>query len=177
MDALIDIFAVLGMFFLRLGVPLLLVIGVGYLLRRLDARWEAEAREHANAALPAKAAQRPGTGLPAQSPIQPGQRPLPAGWPQPQRLPAFASGAPASVIDTFGQPCWALNGCSETGRQQCPAYQQPGSPCWLARFQAEGKLPEACPQCPIYAATSGAATSGAATLSSGKHQGAEQWLQ
>lgn len=34
---------VVGMFLLRLGVPLGITLAVGYWLRRLDARWEAEA--------------------------------------------------------------------------------------------------------------------------------------
>ena len=38
-----DILAVLGMFVLRLGVPLAITLAIGYWLRRLDARWEAEA--------------------------------------------------------------------------------------------------------------------------------------
>ena len=36
--------AVFGMFLLRLGVPLLLTFAVGYALRRLDAKWQAEAQ-------------------------------------------------------------------------------------------------------------------------------------
>lgn len=40
---LYEILAILGMFILRLGVPLILVLGVGYVLRRLDRNWEAEA--------------------------------------------------------------------------------------------------------------------------------------
>jgi hypothetical protein len=39
-----EILLVVGMFILRLGVPLALTLAVGYGLRRLDARWEAEAR-------------------------------------------------------------------------------------------------------------------------------------
>lgn len=35
--------AILGMFILRLGIPLAITLGIGYALRRLDARWEAEA--------------------------------------------------------------------------------------------------------------------------------------
>jgi hypothetical protein len=34
---------ILGMFLLRLGVPLLITLAVGYFLRRLDAKWQAEA--------------------------------------------------------------------------------------------------------------------------------------
>ena len=35
---------ILGMFLLRLAVPLAITLLVGYLLHRLDARWQAEAQ-------------------------------------------------------------------------------------------------------------------------------------
>ena len=38
-----EILAVVGIFLLRLGVPLAITLAVGYWLRRLDAKWEAEA--------------------------------------------------------------------------------------------------------------------------------------
>lgn len=44
MDELTEILIVIGMFALRLGVPVGLTVAIGYLLRRLDSRWEAEAR-------------------------------------------------------------------------------------------------------------------------------------
>ena len=40
----IDLLGVIGMFLLRVGVPLAITVGVVYLLKRLDRRWEAEAR-------------------------------------------------------------------------------------------------------------------------------------
>ena len=43
MDGTVDILVIIGMFVLRLGVPLVFTVGVGYLFRRLDARWEAAA--------------------------------------------------------------------------------------------------------------------------------------
>lgn len=39
-----EILAVVGLFVLRLGVPLAITLVVGYGLRRLDAKWEAEAQ-------------------------------------------------------------------------------------------------------------------------------------
>lgn len=39
-----EIVGVVGMFLLRLGVPLAITVAVGYWLRRLDARWQAEAQ-------------------------------------------------------------------------------------------------------------------------------------
>lgn len=44
MEEFITVAGILGLFVLRLGVPILIVFGVGYWLRRLDARWEAEAQ-------------------------------------------------------------------------------------------------------------------------------------
>lgn len=44
MDWLFGVPVIVGMFVLRLGVPLLITLGVGYLWRRLDAKWQAEAQ-------------------------------------------------------------------------------------------------------------------------------------
>ncbi len=43
MDGLTDAAVIAGMFILRLGVPLAITVGIGYLLLRLDAKWQAEA--------------------------------------------------------------------------------------------------------------------------------------
>lgn len=43
MDWWLQVAIILGMFILRLGVPLLITLAIGYWLRRLDARWQAEA--------------------------------------------------------------------------------------------------------------------------------------
>lgn len=43
MDWLFEAAVIGGMFILRLGVPLAITLAAGYLLRRLDARWQAEA--------------------------------------------------------------------------------------------------------------------------------------
>lgn len=43
MEAWLQVTAVIGMFVLRLGVPLAITGLVGYWLHRLDARWQAEA--------------------------------------------------------------------------------------------------------------------------------------
>ena len=44
MDRLLEVAVITGMFVLRLGVPLAITLTVGYLFRRLDAKWQAEAR-------------------------------------------------------------------------------------------------------------------------------------
>ena len=43
MDGWLQVAGVIGMFILRLGVPLAITLAVGYWLRRLDAKWQAEA--------------------------------------------------------------------------------------------------------------------------------------
>lgn len=43
MDALFEAAVIVGMFILRLGVPLAITLVVAYFLRRLDAKWQAEA--------------------------------------------------------------------------------------------------------------------------------------
>ena len=40
---LTDIAVFTGMLLLRVGLPLAIVVGIGFLLKRLDRRWEAEA--------------------------------------------------------------------------------------------------------------------------------------
>ena len=43
MDGLLETAVIAGMFLLRIGVPLVGTLVVAYFLRRLDARWQAEA--------------------------------------------------------------------------------------------------------------------------------------
>lgn len=43
MDGLLSAAVFVGMFILRIGIPLGLTLGVAYALRRLDAKWQAEA--------------------------------------------------------------------------------------------------------------------------------------
>ncbi len=61
MEGLSEILVVIGMFVLRLGLPVGVSVAIGYLLRRLDSRWEAEAQAQPEAIqrLRAAAAQRP----------------------------------------------------------------------------------------------------------------------
>ncbi len=112
MDGLLEAVVIAGMFLLRLGVPLVITLLVGYLLRRLDAKWQAEAQMQLGAA-------------PAQGPAVP---------------------APA-LTRLAAQPCWIEKGCDEARRARCPAPKRPNIPCWLARRQAEGRLPAECYNC------------------------------
>ena len=108
---------ILGMFILRLGIPLLITLAVGYWLRRLDAKWQAEALAR-HVAQESQAAAGP--------------------------KPDFAH---YIVID---QPCWEAKGCPQAAYSQCPAFQQLGVPCWLVRYQAEGRLPADCYRCKMF---------------------------
>ncbi len=127
---LLDFLTILGFFLLRIGIPLLITFGVGYFLRRLDARWEREARQEATRPQP-----RPAPHLDLSLPTA--NRGLPA--------PLAAAGA-----DHFHQPCWDLRDCEPQQRQNCPAALHPEMPCWLTRREMEGKIPEACVHCVLF---------------------------
>lgn len=43
MESLPNLFLLIAMFLIRLGAPLLLTVAIGYGLKRLDAKWQAEA--------------------------------------------------------------------------------------------------------------------------------------
>jgi len=132
MGTFIDTMVMIGFFVLRLGVPLLLVFGVGYLLRRLDAKWEAELWQQAEK-----------SPRPVARPTSPRPRPQPVG--QTVHL--------LTAQDVFGQPCWDIKDCAPEMLEHCPAVASPEMPCWLARQESEGQLPKACYNCSIYVAT------------------------
>lgn len=138
MDRLSDALVIIGLFVLRLGVPLSLTLAIGYALRRLDARWQAEAETRARA----------GSGDEPETfeRVHPQQQPKSSVWsvvrqPVPQ---------PALVADSAGAPCWSLKGCTEAMRLGCAATYQLGIPCWEARRRAEGRLPATCKGCDLY---------------------------
>jgi len=109
------------MFILRLGIPVAVMLAVGYFLHRLDARWQAEAEQ-------LRAKMREGA---QNDPVD-------------QTLPEVA------LVDVPSQPCWAYKQCPEALRMGCPAYQAPNLPCWLARYRAEGYIPEKCYLCELF---------------------------
>ena len=49
MDWWLQVAGVVGIFILRLVIPLAIMLAVGYWLRRLDAKWQAEARARSEA--------------------------------------------------------------------------------------------------------------------------------
>ncbi len=153
MPNFIDFLVFLGMVFLRFGVPLLIVLGIGHLLKRLDRRWEAEAREYAAK----QAAQQPGIRPEAPQPVE-----LPVRKPADVPQTPFIIPPPAVIKDTrlpLPQPglvatppqaCWDVKKCSADKKAQCAAPQHPDQPCWQARFDAEGHIPEECVGCDIF---------------------------
>ncbi|MEZ4637213.1 MAG: hypothetical protein R2856_20040 [Caldilineaceae bacterium] len=52
MDGVLTTLAVVGLFVLRLGVPVAVVALVGYALHRMDAKWEAEADAYRRQSMP-----------------------------------------------------------------------------------------------------------------------------
>lgn len=127
MTTLMDVLLVVGMFLLRIGVPLLITLALGYALSRLDARWQAEADAARRAEQAARRQPTPGLL-----------------WPRPTMA------ASALSTEIAGAPCWSVKGCGETQRQACPAFRQPSLPCWMARWRTEGAIPSGCPDCTLY---------------------------
>jgi hypothetical protein len=142
-----DILALAGLFALRVGVPLLIMAGLVYLLKRLDRRWEAEAREtqqRAQAAeQPAVQPQAPRPATVVRVPTQQPQLP----WIPPPAVGQRPGQQPGLMAAPAPRACWDVKGCSDSQRAQCAAPKRPDVPCWQARFDAEGAIPEDCVKC------------------------------
>jgi hypothetical protein len=133
MEGLTSVLLILVLFFLRLGVPILVTIAIGYGLSRLDAKWRREAEHEARAQ----------TGRPMNEVER-----QPTGQPLTIRLPENVPSGMFAVSN--GPHCWDVKGCSEAMRAKCAAFRQPTVPCWQARTQAEGRLPAPCKGCHLY---------------------------
>lgn len=112
----------IALFALRCVVPLVLTAGLGYLMNRLVARWEAAEVEGVNEPIPVPLVEPP------------------------------AAYERQSVLSLLSFPCWVTNSCPERKRKGCPACERDDVPCWQARLEAEGVLPASCPDCPRYIA-------------------------
>ena len=167
-----EIAAMIGLFALRFGVPLAITGGLIYLLKRLDRRWEEEARldEAARprpAEQPAKEtpAPRPTTRIPrpAATPPMPFVIPPGAGRGESRQQAQVGMGAPvtggrkesrvqaqAGMGGPVAKRCWDVKGCSETRRATCAAAQHPEQPCWQAHLSSGGEVPEECVNCPVF---------------------------
>lgn len=69
MSNFVDFLVFLGLMMVRFGVPLLVVAGGAFLLKRLNRRWEAEAHEYAAKQAAAQPAVEP--ELPVRRPVAP----------------------------------------------------------------------------------------------------------
>ncbi|RME47261.1 MAG: hypothetical protein D6791_06305 [Chloroflexi bacterium] len=125
----LDLGVLLAIPLVRLLVPLLITIAVGAILRRLDARWEAEVR--ARLQTEDKAA--------AGEPVLSSEAP----WPLPV--------TPQVSWNEFGVPCWIVKSCDEATRISCAAFADAAIPCWLARRRIEGRIPLTCYRCVVFA--------------------------
>ncbi len=150
----LDVVGLVVMVLLRFGVPLALMAGAAYFLKRLDARWEAEAR----AAQSAEAAEQPAIALEAPAlpvqPARPAQRRAPAPGPLPTFIPPPAAKSiplqPGMMMAATAQHCWDEKGCTEEAMASCAVPANPGVPCWQAHLDAEGKIPEQCVECDVF---------------------------
>jgi|GEM_PF-260809 len=149
----LDVLVFAGMVLLRFGVPLVVLLGVGYLLKRLDRRWEREAWEERRKAQEAETpAEQPSVPVSDKRPVAPVRTPAPGPVipfipPQVRETPRPQ---PGLAMPRVAQRCSDVKGCSETDRAKCPAPQNPQKPCWQARFDAEGHIPEDCVNCDIF---------------------------
>lgn len=159
MISFVDLLVVGGLFLLRVGVPAAVIAGLAYLLKRLDRRWEEEARAEQ------RARQALHLGGQALRPDQQPEKPQPAGRPVttirvPEVKIPFVPPPPSPSPFTLPQPglvmaapaghCWDVRGCSESARSKCPASQHPELSCWQARLDAEGHIPDDCVSCDIF---------------------------
>ncbi len=146
-----DFLVFLGMGFLRFGVPALVVVGIGFLLKRLDKRWEAEAYEYA-AKHPAEQPEAPRPverpAMPARTPAEAPQMPfiIPPAVIRDQRQQVAQPGMMAPVAE----PGRSSKRSATSGKVQCAAPQTADKPCWQTRFDTEGKIPDECVACDIF---------------------------
>ena len=151
-----DILVMVGMFALRIGVPVAIMAGMVYLLKRLDRRWEIEARAEQSKRAAQEAVRQPVLPQPAERPGR-AEQPAPSRRvPAPAPLPFIPPPAqptaeqPGLSMAAVAQPCWDVWKCTEETRAKCAAGQHPEKPCWQARFEAEGQVPSECVQCKIF---------------------------
>ena len=151
-----DFLGVVGLFLLRVGIPLAVTAGIVYFLKRLDRRWEEEARAaQRDAEYAEQPAQRPAVPASTERPVVPARAPMP---PMPFIIPPGRSNVPgvgrvqmsAGLAAQVPQHCWDVRGCGETAKAACAAPQHPEMPCWQARFGAEGEIPEDCVHCDLF---------------------------
>jgi hypothetical protein len=138
----IDLMAVIGLFLLRVGVPVAITAGLVYLLKRLDRRWEMEARAERKAG---KVVEQP-AGLPATPSKRAPSPELPFVPPPAAPDRRIQPGVSAAQV---AAPGLAPKG-NRPAKARCDAPQNTGKPCWQTRLDAEGQIPEECVSCDIF---------------------------
>lgn len=151
MPDFVDFLVFLGIVILRFGAPLLVVAGFAFLLKRLDRRWEAEAREYAAK----QATAQPEATEPAVEHEMPVRQPVPA-----PQVPFIVPPAPArdqrqqvaqpSMMAPVADPNRSASRPKASGKIQCSAPQGGDRPCWQVRLEAENKIPDECVNCDIF---------------------------
>lgn len=120
-----DTIVFLFMLFLRIGLPLGITIGAGYLIQHWLYR---------DIVLEAAEAAERGKIIPFE------RRAIGRGQPMVEdRMPVA--------------PCWEVQNCPLDVRESCPAYPawlRSGRPCWMTFQLANGKLREECLNCTMY---------------------------
>lgn len=151
MPSFLDLLVVIGMAFLRFGVPALVIVAIGYGLKRLDARWEREAREYSAKQPQARKGVQP--AAPVRKP-QPQPQPfIPPAVRDSRIQPGVSMAVPSQApirVGSAQQACWDAKKCSPATKAECAAPQHPELPCWQARFEAEGAIPADCAQCDVF---------------------------
>jgi len=146
----LDIAGLLGMILLRFGIPVAVLAIAGYFLKRLDARWEAEARASVEEQPAVSAEVQPAVvpAVTARRPRAPAPGPLPTFIPPPPARPPVS--VQPGITMAAARPCWEEKGCSDEMKATCAAPAHRDKPCWQARLDAEGKIPEQCVECDIF---------------------------
>lgn len=156
MPNFVDFLVFLGTVMLRFGIPLVVVAGLGYLLKQLDKRWEAEAHEYAAKQAAEQPAIQPEAPQPVKRPALPVRKPteapqmpfiIPPAAIRDQRQQVAQPGMMAPIAESGRS---ASRSVGASSKAQCSAPQSADRPCWQTRLEAEGRIPDECVNCDIF---------------------------
>ena len=116
----VTILGLLAMFALRIGVPILVIMGLSYVAYR----W---------------------LGEDTQKTVQPSKSATAA-----TARVTIGGPAPFAQVLYAGANCWDFKGCTEEMKANCPAVAKPELPCWLAIQMKTGHLKDNCFGCQFY---------------------------
>ena len=156
MPSFADFMVVVGMIALRFGVPALVIAGIAYLLKQLDRRWEAEARDYAAKQVSEQLPVQPEAPKPVERPAMPAREPAPAPQlpfiiPPPairdQRQQLAQPGMMAPVADNSRR---TASRSAASAKPLCATPSTAEKPCWQTRLGVEGKIPDECVRCDVF---------------------------